>query len=97
MGLLRVHPISGGLRLAGGDEDGAWVTLQELKPRGDIGGMFATGVIGDAKIGHHEAARQFDDDKSEPLQNVYYGFSRILAVVTGINFTDDARISPLLI
>jgi hypothetical protein len=24
--------------------------------------MFATRMIGDAKIGHHETARQFDDD-----------------------------------
>jgi hypothetical protein len=30
-GLLRVHPIGGGLRLTGGGEDGAWIVLQGLE------------------------------------------------------------------
>jgi hypothetical protein len=54
---LRLEPvevIDGALRVGGGGEDRAVVVLQDLQPRGDVGGVIVPDLRGEFEIGAQE-------------------------------------------
>lgn len=57
-GLLRMHPVGSGLRLARRCEDRARLILQQAKPGSDIGSVIAPRFVRDTKVGEHERRRQ---------------------------------------
>ena len=60
--LLGVHPVSGGLRLAGGGEDCAGIRFELFEPGGDISGVIRARMMGNAQISMDEARENLDTD-----------------------------------
>jgi hypothetical protein len=58
--LLRVHPVGGLLRLAGGGKDCMGIGLQHFDPRGNICSMVGTRMVGDPQISENESAKNLD-------------------------------------
>ena len=52
--LLGMHPVGGGLRLAGGGEDGARIVFQHTQPRCHVCGMIGARMVGDPEVGEHK-------------------------------------------